>query len=311
MPVPHVTLVRAVVAPHKQVLDSTMTYELVAGSHLFLGKGTYCSNCFSVTLRGTCDEVACKRIPKKLAEAKPQRKIVVREAIIHRRMRHPHVVAFHGLFEDDHAYYLLSELCSGGTLTVAIGQLSQDQRRRIYRQICGAVQYMHRVGIVHRDIKPQNVLFADASLADIRVIDFGISLHRLATRITVGGTPNYMAPELLTDDAETVASRSFPLDMWSLGALMWTVAAGKSPFHSESNQATYDKIRAGIAMLCFPSACCAQERHLISALLHLQPDRRLTANEALAHPFMHAHCALTRRQMNDIPTEIMKPDGAA
>ena len=137
-------------------------------------------------------------------------------------MRHPHIVQFHRAFAFDKATYVILELCSYGSVMDMVKKrkyLSVPEVRRLMVQLCGAVKYLHRRHVAHRDLKMGN-LFLDHNM-DIKVGDFGLAAIILSEkdekrRKTLCGTPNYIAPEVLD---RSKGGHTQKVDIWSLGVI--------------------------------------------------------------------------------------------
>ena len=159
-----------------------------------------------------------------------------REAQVVRRIEHAHVIRIHDVVESDGLLFLVMELHAGGDLADRLarsGPLPVPALGELARQLCGALEAAHRAGVVHRDLKPQNVLVGVGAAIDTRLCDFGLArtadLAGLTTRSTVLGTPEYMAPEIITDGYADPRS-----DIYSLGVLLFEAATGRLPFRAGS-----------------------------------------------------------------------------
>jgi serine/threonine protein kinase len=160
-----------------------------------------------------------------------------REVQVVRRIRHLNVVRIDDLIEADELLFLVMELHPGGDLAdrlAANGPLSVPLLRVLGAQLCGALEAAHRAGVVHRDVKPQNILVGgDGDGLDTRLCDFGLArtadLAGLTTRSTVLGTAEYMAPEVITDGHADPRS-----DLYSLGVVLYEAATGRLPFGGDS-----------------------------------------------------------------------------
>ncbi len=160
-----------------------------------------------------------------------------REVQVVRRIAHPHVIAIHDLVDEDDLLCLVMDLHTGGDLADRLarrGALAPAELRALGRQLGGALEAAHRAGVVHRDVKPQNVLVGpDPAGLDTRLCDFGLArtadLAGLTTRSTVLGTPEYMAPEVISDGYSDPRS-----DIYSLGVVLFEAATGRLPFRASS-----------------------------------------------------------------------------
>ena len=181
--------------------------------------------------------VALKVLPPELAFRSDVRSRFVREAQLSAQLSHPHIVPIFAVDETGGIVYFAMGLVEGETLAK---QLARDPRpdvffvRRVLREVCDGLAYAHAHGVVHRDIKPDNILIERAT-GRAMVTDFGIAraaegdLKLTATGVAVG-TPAYMSPEQAMGDKD-VDGRS---DIYALGVVGWQLLAGELPFHSEN-----------------------------------------------------------------------------
>jgi serine/threonine-protein kinase len=162
-----------------------------------------------------------------------------REARTLAQLQHPSIVRFYGLEEDDLLVCIMLDYIDGSTLQREIkqaqGPLALSRVTEIYRPVCSAIHYAHLQGAVHCDLKPSNILIADAGR--VLVTDFGLA-HMLegATSTTMigGGTPAYMAPEQVRGDELTKQT-----DLYALGVILFEMlTGGERPFTGEDSQAT-------------------------------------------------------------------------
>lgn len=257
-----------------------------------LGKGA-----FSVVISGTrkCDlqKVAIKTINRsKLASSRIGEDIIKKEVAILQKYTHPNILKLYDFIESTEYLYIVMEYIEGGDL------FDRLQRRKSYSeciardlcwQILQALKYLHDRNIVHRDLKPDNlVLTSRSDDISVKLIDFGF-----ATELTEGGelttfcgTPNYLAPEMLSPQPRYGKQ----VDMWSFGVILFILLGGYPPFYKSDNKGLNEKIK-----------CCEYRFHkgywervstmgkdLIQKLLVLNPAERLTADQALACPWFQA-----------------------
>ncbi len=208
-----------------------------------------------------------------------------REAQILTTVRHQNIVEGKDLYEDDDYIYLVMEYCGGGELFDRIRakkRFSEADAALILRQVFKAVKCLHDNQIAHCDLKPDNLLFKDSSDNCIKIIDFNYSRFVAPLKnIKKGvGTLYYMAPEVI-DHNYTIHC-----DMWSLGVIMFVMLFGVFPFNASNQADIYPKIQRGV--YTFPKHITVSDsaKDLISKLLVRNPTHRLSAVEALEHPWL-------------------------
>lgn len=194
----------------------------------------------------TGEKVAIKVIDKKRAKKDTYvTKNLRREGQIQQMIRHPNITQLLDILETENSYYLVMELCPGGNLMHKIYEkkrLDEAEARRYIRQLISAVEHLHRAGVVHRDLKIENLLLDEDN--NIKLIDFGLSncagiLGYSDPFSTQCGSPAYAAPELL-------ARKKYgpKIDVWSIGVNMYAMLTGTLPFTVEpfSLRALYQKM---------------------------------------------------------------------
>ncbi len=195
------------------------------------------------THRLTSTRVAIKQIPKALSAT------LTREIHHHRQLHHPHVTQLYEVIATENSIWLVTELCSGGELFDYLtekGRISEEESRHIFGQICLAVNYLHEKGIVHRDLKLENVLLDER--CRIKLGDFGFTreFDRGAYLETYCGTTGYAAPEMLEGKKYhgpgnpsilprfERANISLEVDVWSLGVILYCLLTGGLPFDDDN-----------------------------------------------------------------------------
>ncbi|KAJ3360681.1 Cell cycle serine/threonine-protein kinase cdc5/MSD2 [Allomyces javanicus] len=217
---------------------------------------------------------------------------VQNERVVQRKLHHPNVVQYLGHFDGEGHYYLLLELCHGRSLYDLLRrrkQLNEIETRYFIEGLITALEYLHSMRIVHRDLKLAN-LFMDRDL-QLKVGDFGLAAelaNPIQRKRTVCGTLNYIAPEVLLD----AKGHSFEVDIYGVGVIMYTLLVGRPPFAS----ADRDAIRNNILLnrYQFPPNFPTDAQHLITQLLHLDPESRPSLADIRAHPFMTTTPVLNR-----------------
>jgi hypothetical protein len=180
-------------------------------------------------------EVALKRIGMVPGATAPDLERAEREARLAARLNHPHVVAVYDLVDDGDDHWLVMEYVEGVTLAALIkrdGALTPDQAAGLVGQAADALAAAHAVGIVHRDVKPSNMLVTPSG--EVKLSDFGIARAEADATLTqtglVTGSPAYLAPEVASGATATEAS-----DVWSLGATLFHALAGHPPYDTSEN----------------------------------------------------------------------------
>jgi calcium/calmodulin-dependent protein kinase I len=239
---------------------------------------------------------AIKFIEKKLVD-KQDLGLLRREIDIMKKLDHPNVLKLQEVFENDEQIALVMELVTGGELFYKIvdkGNYSENDAANIVTQICKGVAYLHSEGIAHRDLKPENLLCSgeeDPAYKPFRVViaDFGLSKtfnsgEKLETSC---GTPDYVAPEVITADGGYDKS----VDMWSVGVITYVLLCGFSPFLSSTQTGLFEKIIK--VEYDFPDPewthISQQAKDFIQHLLLKDPEKRFTAQQCLDHPWLNGN----------------------
>ncbi|XP_039532465.1 calcium/calmodulin-dependent protein kinase type II subunit beta isoform X24 [Pimephales promelas] len=253
-----------------------------------LGKGA-----FSVVRRCvklcTGQEHAAKIINTKKLSARDHQKLE-REARICRLLKHPNIVRLHDSISEEGFHYLLFDLVTGGELfedIVAREYYSEADASHCIHQILESVSHIHHHDIVHRDLKPENLLLASkCKNAAVKLADFGLAIEVQGDQqawFGFAGTPGYLSPEVLRKEAY-----GKPVDIWACGVILYILLVGYPPFWDEDQHKLYQQIKAGA--YDFPSpewdTVTPEAKNLINQMLTINPGKRITAQEALKHPWV-------------------------
>lgn len=257
--------------------------EYTLGAHLGKGKFGSVTVC---TRRSTGVRYACKSLAK--ADETVHREVEIMQHL----SGHPGVVTIQGVFEDRDYFHLVMELCPGGRLLdkmTKVGKFSEDRAAKLITELVSVLKYCHEMGVVHRDVKPENILLTAAG--KLKLADFG-----LAVRITTGqmvsglaGSPAYVAPEVL------LGEYSEKVDIWGAGVLLYALLVGALPFHGNSKDSVFESIKQ--TKLYFNhgvwESVSVQARDLVSRMLTRDMHTRPTAAEVLSHPWilLHTECS--------------------
>lgn len=220
--------------------------------------------------------VAIKQVPKAHSAS------LTREIHHHRRLHHFHVMKLFEVLATESNIWMISELCLGGELydyLVERGTLPEAEARRIFGQLCLAVAYVHRQGIVHRDLKLENILLDEH--CNVKLGDFGFTREFEGKRLmeTFCGTTGYAAPEMLAGKRYTGEE----VDIWSLGIILYALLYGSLPFDDDDESVMKSKILQGDFEL--PDFISEEARDLLGQILRLDPTQRLSIKAILSHPW--------------------------
>ncbi|KAI8339783.1 kinase-like domain-containing protein [Choanephora cucurbitarum] len=214
-------------------------------------------------------------------------KIIMKKVIadILKKVRHEHIVSLHNFYETDEAVYIVTDLCTGGELFQRIierGTYTEDMASDLVRQMLEGLAYLHSQDIVHRDIKPENLLFKTPDEdAKLLITDFGLSKllkNHNEVLTTACGTPGYVAPEVLLG-----TGHGTPVDIWSVGVIMYTLLSGYTPFYGEDQNELFQCIMKGEYEFDeeYWGEISEEAKNFINRLLTFDPKERVTAEEAL------------------------------
>ncbi|XP_037037150.1 serine/threonine-protein kinase polo [Bradysia coprophila] len=251
----------------------------------FFGKGGF-AKCYEIRETKSEQIFAGKIVPKSLMIKHNQREKMTQEIAIHQSLEHKNIVKFLSFFEDPTNVYIVLELCKKRSM------MELHKRRRVITdyecrfyvyQILEGVKYLHDHNIIHRDLKLGNLFLNDQ--LNVKIGDFG-----LATRIefdgerkkTLCGTPNYIAPEILTK-----TGHSFEVDIWSIGCVMYTLLVGQPPFETKTLRDTYSKIKKCDYKM--PISVRRSAADMIIAMLQSNPQKRPSVNKLYLFEFIKNH----------------------
>ncbi|XP_038987678.1 CBL-interacting protein kinase 8-like isoform X1 [Phoenix dactylifera] len=206
---------------------------------------------------------------------------IKREIFIMKLVRHPHVVRLYEVLASRTKIYIILEFITGGELFDKIvhhGKLSEADARRYFQQLVDGVDYCHSKGVYHRDLKPENLLLD--SQGNLKISDFGlsaVSAQGVSLLHTTCGTPNYVAPEVLSHKGYDGAVA----DTWSCGVILYVLMAGYLPFDEVDLTTLYNKIEK--AEFSCPSWFSVGAKSLIHRILDPNPASRIRIEEIRCH----------------------------
>ncbi|XP_034562577.1 serine/threonine-protein kinase 17A [Notolabrus celidotus] len=285
----------------------TEHYTIIPGKELGRGKFAVVRKCVE---KCTGNEYAAKFMRKRRKGQDCRMEIIHEIAVLELATSSSRVVNLHQVYEMASEMVLVLEFAAGGEIfnqCVAEREdeaFSEDDVKRLMRQILEGVSFLHQNNVVHLDLKPQNILLTSSSpLGDIKIVDFGLSRmvsnHRELREIM--GTPEYVAPEILNYEPISTAT-----DMWSIGVLAYVMLTGISPFLGEDKQETFLNISQLNVSYTEEELQQLDQAALpfMQMLLRKQPQDRATAEQCLKHPWLQSlECKVTKRVEDILPLE--------
>ncbi|CAF0852450.1 unnamed protein product [Rotaria sp. Silwood1] len=253
-----------------------------------LGKGA-----FSIVRRciqkSTGQEFAAKIINTKKLSTRDHQKLE-REARICRQLKHSNIVRLYESIAEEGFHYLVFDLVTGGELfedIVAREFYSEADASHCIQQVLEAVRHCHESNIVHRDLKPENLLLASKTKgAAVKLADFGLAIEVNGEQTQwygFAGTPGYLSPEVLKKEPY-----GKPVDIWACGVILYILLVGYPPFWDEDQHRLYNQIKAGAYDYPSPEwdTVTTEAKRLIDSMLNINPSRRISATDALKHPWI-------------------------
>ncbi|GAA5909162.1 hypothetical protein JCM8208_003393 [Rhodotorula glutinis] len=268
-----------------------------------------------------------------------ERANILKEVQIMRGLNHPGIVRLLNFTESREHYYLTLELMPGGELfhqIVKLTYFSEELSRHVILQVAQGIRYLHEEkGVVHRDIKPENILFeaipiipskvpkhrpydedkedegefipgvGGGGIGRVKIADFGLSkIVWNNDTMTPCGTVGYTAPEIVKDERYSKS-----VDMWALGCVLYTLLCGFPPFYDESIHVLTEKVAKGYYTFLSPwwDDISASSKDLITHLLDVDPEKRYTIDEFLAHPWCKAQSAPSAVTPGTLDSLNLKP----
>ncbi|CAH1784517.1 unnamed protein product [Owenia fusiformis] len=270
-----------------------------------IGKGSFGKVCI-VQKRDTKKMFAMKYMNKAMCIKKDAIRNVIREQEILMKLEHPFLVNLWFTFQDSEDMFMVVDLLLGGDLRYHIQQDVRFEEDHVTLYICEvalALDYLQKNHILHRDIKPDNILLDEEG--HVHITDFNIAtvLHDNQLATSLSGTKPYMAPEVYGCSLEECPGYSFPVDWWSLGVLAYETLRGKRPYdiHSTTSLQEVKQLFTTVT-ITYPNTWTDNMKDLIKKLLTIEPANRLTSLESLeSHPLM------TSLMFSDVIKRRMKP----
>lgn len=277
---------RSHIIPAKHFEQCQVELDQLENFHIWsdIGRGSYAVVKFA-TQKPSGQKVAIKIYEKSKLSDPLREKSVKNEIKVLKKLNHPNIVQFISEVSKEKNLYLIMEYVKGCSLQAHLQRqrwkrLEEPEAVGIFVQFIKALAYCHRVGVVHRDIKLENVLINNEGV--VKVIDFGFATCCKRGRKTFMycGTPNYMAPEIVKKEEY----EGFPVDVWAAGVLLYLLVTGGFPFGSNKEAKVFKNILKN--QIVFPEYLSCECKDLIKKMLESEPEKRILAEEVLVHPWV-------------------------
>jgi calcium-dependent protein kinase len=205
------------------------------------------------------------------------------EVEILKRMTHPNIIEVYEAYQDNKNVYIVSELCSGSELFDVILKrktFDEEDAARVMHQLLSAINYCHTNGVVHRDIRPENII-VDSKL-NLKIVDWTTARFFDKSQlmsVVKGVSSYYLSPEVLSGVYDEKC------DIWSIGVILYVLLCGYPPFNGSNMEEIVQKIQMG--QFCFPDedwlAVSDEAKHLVTLMLTYNPNMRPSAESCLSH----------------------------
>ena len=263
-----------------------------------IGQGSF-GKVFKVRQKLTGNIYAMKLVSKDQEMQNEGNKNFLNEIYILRKLSHPNILKIYEYFSNDKYWYFVMEYVSGGELYDKICEMNYYDEYKaaiIMKQILSCVSYLNKMGIVHRDLKPENMMMLNNKKNDleIKLIDFGTATaikkgKKLKTKI---GSPYYIAPEVLK------GSYGIECDIWSCGIILYILLVGYPPFDGKNTNEIFQNITKGYYKINGEDWDNVSDdaKNLLNQLLEKNPSQRISAADALKHPFIVKNSTIKKNE---------------
>lgn len=206
-----------------------------------------------------------------------------REIEIHSKLNHANILPLYAVFQDTKAFYLVLEYCKEGDLYNKLTKTPSGHfedlaafKKRVLMPLLYAVKYLHHNKIIHRDVKPENILINGAS---VKLCDIGLSICTKNERVkSLVGTPEYLCPEIINEEIDKYSEK---IDIWCIGILVYECLNGRTPFKREDERKTFKAILEGVYKLPIYLSKNAALVEFFKKTLCIEPSHRVNINQLI------------------------------
>lgn len=246
-----------------------------------IGNGSF-GIVYKVQKNKTDEFYAMKSLSKTSLQKHKQLKYAISECKIMKQLNHPFIVSLNYAFQTTKFLYLILELCPNGDLLNQIetkGSLNENDAKFYLAEVILALEHLHSLDIIYRDLKPANILI-DAT-GHAKLADFGLAKEKVDKNnpaMTMAGSPAYLPPEIVSKKGASKAS-----DIYGIGPLLYELLTGAPPYYSADIDVLFSNIRQG--RLTFPPMVSANAKDLIMQVMNKDPVKRPQISQIKRHPF--------------------------
>ena len=250
------------------------------------------------------------KIIKKRKNKKNDERDILNEIEILKKLDHPKILKIVDFYSTLKKYYIVTEYCHEGELfneIIKVGRFDEGQAAFIIDQLLKAITYCHKMNIIHRDIKPENIMITNREkngCLQVKLIDFGTAkiFEKGHQENKYVGSSYYMAPEIIK------RKYNEKCDIWSIGVILYILLTGRPPFDGNDDDEILSNVKKGVFdKKSYPyPLLSSNSKDLIDKLLRYDPKKRITADEALEHPWFKSAEFKKKDKVNTIPVELAK-----
>jgi len=250
------------------------------------------------------------KIIKKRKNRRNDEKEILNEIEILKKLDHPKILKVVDFYSTLKKYYIITEYCHEGELfneIIKVGKFDEGQAAFIINQILKAITYCHKMNIIHRDIKPENIMITNREkngCLQVKLIDFGTAkiFEKGHQENKYVGSSYYMAPEIIKRKYDEKC------DLWSIGVIMYILLTGRPPFDGNDDDEILENVKKGVfdkSSYPYP-LLSSQSKDLIDKLLQYEPKKRISADQAIEHPWFKTAEFKKKDKVNTIAPELAR-----
>ena len=256
------------------------------------------------------DSIQAMKVISKTDCLMKDKKEILTEISILKKIDHPNILKLFEFYSNNENYSIIIELCSGGELYKEIverGPFDEKYTSYVMYQIFSAVNYCHKMNIIHRDIKPENIMITNREkngCLQVKLIDFGTAkiFEKGHQENKYVGSSYYMAPEIIKRKYDEKC------DLWSIGVIMYILLTGRPPFDGNDDDEILENVKKGVfdkSSYPYP-LLSSQSKDLIDKLLQYDPKKRISADQAIEHPWFKTAEFKKKDKINSIAPELAR-----